>query len=889
MNRLLTVLSLRLRTLFRRARVEHDLNRELAFHLDQQARENISHGMSPTDAREAAKRRLGGVSQIQEECRDMRRTNHIETLWNDLKYASRTLSRTPGFTVVIVLTLALSIGANSAIFSVIQGVLLRPLPFAQPDRLVRIYFQSDTQPKFPLNPNDFRDFRERNRAFESIAGLTRQDVQLSGSGTDPVMLRGFSVTAGYFGTLGLTPARGRDFSTGDELPERGRLAILSDHLWRQRFSADANILGRKITLNTESFTVVGVMPANAQHPGNNFRAVADGDTVDLWMPYALYQMPNDRGSHFIDVIGRLKPGITPQQGNADLSSILEQLKKEHTGNGWRVYLIPLYREMVGRSQRMLLVLLAAVGLLLLIACVNAANLLLARSSARVREIAVRSALGAARTRIVRQLLTESLVIAIAGAALGTLLAYGGVHVLVSFLPADFPRASSIRLDSTVFAFTLIVAVLTGLLFGLVPALTASRTDLQLSLRESGRSATGNSRQLRLRNFLVVGETCLACVLLIAAGLMLHSFLNLLRVDPGFQPQKVLTASLSLPFQRYREIPKRVQFYQRLIASLESMPGVQYAGAGTDLPWTGYDGNADGYKIEGRSDADNKKTSARYHAATPGYFHALGIPLVRGRFFDGRENFVNDFAGVIIVNESMANRYWPGEDAIGKRISFRSRPQEKDWMQIIGIVRDVKDQPDSTTIRPAFWLQHTQLPDPNMLVAMRSSLDAAQLASQFRQAVRQLDPELAVADLRLMDQIAGAALSTQRFSLFLIGLFASLALILATFGMYGVISYSVNQRMHEFGLRMALGARPRDLIRLILGQGLLLSLTGATLGLLCAAALTKLIGSLLYGVSGTDSITYFSVAALALATTTIASYLPATRAASADPMHSLRSE
>jgi len=887
MKRLVDIFALRLRSLFGRSRVEKDLACELAFHLDQQVQENLAGGMSFEDANAAAKRSLGGISQIKEECRDMRRTNHMETIWNDLKYAARTLARTPGFTIIIVLTLALSIGANSAIFSVIQGVLLKPLPYPHPDRLARIYFQSDTQPKFPLNPNDFRDFRERNRTFESVAAITRRDLQLSGTGGEPMMLRGFGVTAGYFHTLGLPPARGREFSSDDELPERGRIAILSDHLWRSRFAADANILGRKIVLNTETYTVVGVMPAGAQHPGNNFQRVADGDTVDLWTPYTLTYNPTDRGSHFMDSIGRLKPGITQADAHADLTAILQQLQQEHTGKGWRVYTVPLYQETVGRSQRMLLVLLGAVGLLLLIACVNAANLLLARASARVREIAVRSALGAARGRIVRQLLTESLVIAFAGAALGTLFALGGVRVLVSFLPEGFPRASEIRLDSTVFAFTLGVAILTGLLFGLVPALTASRTDLQQSLRESGRSATGTGRQLRLRNILVIGETGLASVLLIAAGLMLHSFVNLLRADPGFQPQHVLTASLSLPYQNYRDVAKRVQFYQQLTANLEALPGVQYAGAGTDLPWTGYDGNTDGWKVEGRSDAYNDKTTARYHVATRDYFRALEIPLLSGRFFDGREE--ENGPQVIIVNESLANRHWPGESAVGKRISFHFRPQEKDWIQIIGVVRDVKDQPDSTSIRPAFWMPHSQQQERNLFIAMRSSSDPVLLTNQFRLAVRQLDPELAIADLRLMNQIADAALSGQRFSLFLVGLFALLALALATFGMYGVISYSVNQRMHEFGLRMALGARPWDLLRMILRQGLTLSLAGAAIGLVCAAGLTRLLGSLLYGVKATDPITFSAVALLALATTTLACYLPARRAASADPMQSLRSE
>lgn len=887
MKRRLDILFLRLRTLFGRGNVERELDKELAFHFDQQVQENIANGMSTDEAHAAARRSFGGYSQIQEECRDMRRTNQLETIWNDLRYAVRTLARTPAFTVIIVLTLALSIGANSAIFSVIQGVLLRPLPYPQPEKLVRIYFQSDTQPKFPMNPNDFRDFRQRNRTFDGLAGMVRRDLQLSGPGAEPMMLHVFSVTQGYFHTLGLNPARGRDFSPDDELPERGRIAILSDHLWRSRFAADPGIVGHNIILNTETYSVIGVMPPGTQHPGNNFQRVADGDTVDLWTPWTFDAKTNERGSHFMDAIGRLKPGVASADAHADLASILQQLQKEHTGKGWRVYTVPLYQETVGRSQRMLFVLLGAVGLLLLIACVNAANLLLARASARVREIAVRSALGAARGRIVRQLLTESLVIALSGAALGILLAVGGVRVLVAFLPPGFPRASEIRLDSTVFAFTLGVAIVTGLLFGLVPALTASRTDLQNSLRESGRSATGTGRQLRLRNILVIGETGLASVLLIAAGLMLHSFVNLLRADPGFQPQQVLTASLSLPLQRYRGVPKRIQFFEQLLANLEALPGVQSVGAGGDLPWTGDDNNMDGFTVEGRTAAYNSKTTARYHVATHDYFRALGIPLLSGQFFTGREN--PDGPYVIVINQSMANRYWPGENAVGKRISFDDHPKEQDWIQIVGVVRDIKDQPNSTTIRPAFWLPHTQQPERNLFVAMRSSSDPALLTNQFRLAVRQLDPELAISDVRLMNQIADTALSGQRFSLFLVGLFALLALVLATFGMYGVISYSVSQRMHEFGLRMALGAKPRDLLRLILGQGLTLSIIGAAIGLLCAAGLTRFLGSLLYGVKATDPITFAAVAVLALATTTLACYLPARRAASADPMHSLRSE
>lgn len=887
MKRRFDILRLRLRSLFRRGRVERELDKELSFHLAQQVEENIARGMSPQAAREAAQHALGGLAQIQEECRDMRRTSHIETLAADLRYALRSLRRTPAFTAIIVLTLALSIGANSAIFSVIQGVLLRPLPYPQPDRLVRIYYQSDTQPKFPLNPNDFLDFRQRNRAFESVAAMTRHDVQLSGSG-EPIMLSGFQVSAGYFHILGLSPARGREFSTEDELHGRGRSAILSDRLWRDRFFADPAILGRTIMLDQVPFTVVGLMPPAVHHPGNTYHSVAEGETVDVWSPFDFGENTKDRGSHYIDAFGRLKAGVSPQQATADLSAVLSQIKIEQGEKGWRVYTLPLFQETVGRTRNMLLLLLASVGLLLLIACVNSANLLLARASARVREIAVRSALGAARTRIVRQLLTESLVIAIAGATLGTLFAVGGVRALVACLPAGFPRAAEIHLDAGVFAFTLVVAVLTGLLFGLAPALTASRADLQNSLRESGRGTTGSGRQSRLRSVLVVGETSLACVLLIGAGLLLHSFVNLLRAAPGFRPQQVLTASIILPDEQYRDGAQRVQFFRNLIDALQKAPGVTAAGVGTDLPWTGYDENIGGYTIEGRSAEYNDKTTARYHGASADYFRALGTPLLRGRYLTDRDT--NDSAHVIVINETMANRYWPGEDAVGKRISFDDhRKTEKAWIRIVGVVKDVKDQPDSSGLRPAFWMPYTQMQSRNKSVGVRFTSAPSEVAAQLRNAVRQLNPDLVVAGLRFMDQIADAVFSSQRFALFLVALFAALALALATFGMYGVISYSVNRRMGEFGLRMALGARPWDLMRMIVGQGLALAAVGAALGVGCALALGHLLANLLYGARAADPVTLAGVALLALATATVASAMPARRATGADPLRSLRSE
>jgi predicted permease len=886
-GRWMDIARLRLRSLFGKAQVEAELDRELRFHLEEQTRENVARGMSPEEARAAARRAFGGTTQFQEECRDMRRTNRLESLWSDLRYAVRGLRRTPGFTAVMVMTLALSIGANSAIFSVVRGVLLRPLPYQRPERLMRIYFQSDAQPKFPLNPNDFRDFRARNTAFASMATMTRHDVQLTGAG-EPTVLRAFAISSGYFRTLGLAPARGQEFSFDDERAERGTGVLLSDALWRSRFGADPGVLGRTIMLDGMPYTVAGVMPPGTRHPGNNYHALADGETVDVWLPFSFTQVGNDRGSHYMDTIARLKPGVSMEQAKVDLTAVLSEMKRIYPFEKiWRISLVPLYQETVGRAQRMLLVLLGAVGLLLLIACVNAANLLLARSSARVREIAVRSALGAARGRIVRQLMTESMVIALAGAALGTLIAFGGVRALVSCLPAAFPRASEIRLDGGVFAFTLVISVITGLLFGLVPALTASRTNLQQSLRETGRGQTGSGRQLRLRNLLVIGETGLACVLLIGAGLMLHSFVNLINADPGFRPQHVLSASVILPSMRYQQDAPRLQFVRQLIGGLSALPGAESAGAGSDLPWTGYDGNADGYTIEGRSPEYNSKTTGRYHVITPDYFRALGVPLLRGRFLDEHDDA--NGPKVILVNESMAKRYWPGEDAVGKRITFRNNPLEKDWIQIVGVVGDIKDTPENDSVRPGFYIPNAQQPLRSMWVVVRSIAEPAQLVNQVRMAVRQVDPDLAINEVRLMSQVTHEAVSSQRFALFLIGLFAALALVLATFGMYGVISYSVNQRMGEFGLRMALGAKPWNLTRMIVGQGLTLAVVGAGVGLLGAAGMTRLLGSLLYDVKGTDGVTFGAVALLALATAAVACYVPARRAMAADPMTALRAE
>ncbi|HWA95198.1 MAG TPA: ABC transporter permease [Terracidiphilus sp.] len=879
----------RVRALLQHGAVETELEDELRFHFEKEVEKYMHTGMTEQEARRKARLAFGAHEKAKEDCREARGTSFLELTLQDAHYAIRQLRANPTFALVMILTLALSIGANSAIFSVIDGVLLKKLPYAQPQRLVRIFLTSKEFPKFPLNPFDFRDYRAENRTFESMAIFTRGDVQLSGSG-EPVRLHGFGITSGFFRVLGIHPQMGREFNYSEEIPGNGLEVVISDRLWHAQFNSDPHILGRKITLNMQPFIVVGVMPPGTEHPGNEYHAVAYGDTVDVWWPFSFNGNPKNRGSHFTEGIGRLKSGVNVAEATADLNNVMKQINggKELTADGWRVMVIPLSREIVGKSREMLLVLLGAVGIVLLIACANAANLLLARASARQREIAVRLAMGALRRRVVRQLLTESLILSLTGGLLGLVLAFGGVKALVALLPAGFPRAHDIHVNAIVFGFTFLVSFATGVIFGLAPAMQASHIDPKEGLQKGGRGSTAGRHQNGLRSALVIAEVSMACVLLIGAGLMLRSFLNQLYLNPGFDEEHVLTASLSLPHAVYKNGEQVAHFYEELVRKLNAQPGVVAAGAGSDLPWTGYDENIGGFTIEGKKPAPGQEFHARYHMATPGYFQALGMPLLAGRTFIAADK--KDTQPVVVINRAMAESYWPHEDAVGKRFSFEDVPKkDSDWFTIVGVVGDVKDHPNSLGTENAFWWPEQQQPFRDMSLLLRSHGDPRMLADALRNQVHLMDPELAVADVQQMDKIVNAQIATPRFAFFLVGLFAALAIVLAAIGAYGVIAYTVSQRTPEFGLRLALGAQRGELVALVLRQCAGLAVPGTLIGLVLALGLGRVLHSVTYEVSSTDPMILGSVTAIVLAVAMLASYLPARRAARTNPMDSLRAE
>jgi predicted permease len=803
----------------------------------------------------------------------------MDNLIQDIRFGLRLLRKNPGFTAVAVFTLALSIGANAAIFDVVNGVLLKPLPYKEPDRIVRVFENSPRFPKFPISPANFLDYRERNDVFDDFATFARGDLDLSVNDR-PERLIGMRVSQGFFNLLGFEPELGRAFLPNDEIKGNENVAIISHALWERRFGRDPAIIGTPATLSGMSFTIVGVMGPGLQHVGGDYHSLPHGGSVDVWWP--LTMDPKIRTSHFLNAIARIKSGITREQAEARMNGIAQQLEQEHPEiKDWRIRLVPLRDEIVGGAQTMLLILLGAAGFVLLIACVNIANLLLATSTARQKEIAVRTALGASRRRLIHQMLTESLLIAGLGGLFGLLVANCGIKALIALGPKGIPRMQMISLDWRTFAFTLTASLLAGALFGLAPALQISKVNLNESLKEGSRGSSGGPRQNRLRGLLVVAEVSLAFVLLIGAGLLMRTFYYLQKVDPGFNPNNVMTAMVDLPGARYSNWKKASAFYRDLIGRLAVIPGVQGAGATSDLPWTGYDENTS-FGIEGRQFSDDEYPSAQYHFASSDYFATIGIPLLAGRFFGDADDA--DAPRVIVINKSMADRYWPDEDAVGTRVRLWGETRT-----IAGIVGDLKDSPGELRAKPGFFFPISQQAQSSMVLVLRTQGDPMSLVTAMRNEMGALDKDLPLSDIKTLDQISSAAVARTRFTMLLLSVFAGVALLLAAVGIYGVMSYSVTQRTHEIGIRVALGAQRRDVMSLVARQGLMLALAGLGAGLGAALALTRVMSSLLFGVGAADPITFAGIAILLTGVALGACFVPARRATKMDPMVALRHE
>ncbi len=814
----------------------------------------------------------------------------MHTFWQDLRYGARMLVKQPGFTLIAVLALALGIGANTALFSVINTVLLGPLPFPEPERLMTVGvkdLRTGTEPGSMSYP-DFADWRAKSTSFEGMAvyrttGLTLTEV------SEPIRLDTAIVSAELFNVLRVGPAQGRVFTADEDKPGT-RVVVLGHNLWQRRFNADPAIVGRALTLNNQSYTVIGVMPAGFQFP-------IQSEAVELWTTVAVDMtttdgsepMTSERGNHYLQAIGRLKPGVPREQAQAELENIAAALRTQFpdTNTNFGASLISLADDLVGDVRLALWMLFGAVGFVLLIACANVANLLLARAATRHREIAVRSALGANRWRVVRQLLTESLLLACLGSALGWFVALWGTELLVALSPSDLPRVGEIALDGRVLGFTLMIAMATGVLFGLVPALQASRSNLAEDLKEGGRGASDGLRRNRLRGALVIAEVAIALILMVGAGLLVNSFWRLRQVNPGFDARNVVTMRVNLPAARYTD-PQIVEFYERLQARLQQLPGVRAASAGMLLP-LGNGQMVTTFGIEGRPVAQSQQPRTNAHIVAPGYFDAMGIRLVKGRDFTVRDTATAN--QVVIVNETLARRNFPNEDPIGKRIrpGVSAGPGDAPMREIIGVVGDVRFRRLSEAPNSEVYLPHAQVPVNGMALVVRADGDPHGVIGAVRNEVLTMDSNLPVHSVRLLDEFIGNSLAQQRFSTLVLLLFALVALLLTAVGLYGVVAYSVTQRTHEIGIRVALGAQTRNALALVLRQGMMLSLTGVGIGLAGSFVLTRFLQTLLFGVRANDPLTFALIAVLLLAVALVACYIPARRATKVDPMVALRCE
>ena len=869
------------RNLFHKDRVDRECSEEIQAYLEMVTEAKLRQGLSPQEARRNALLELGGVEQVEERVREIRMGRFIETAWRDIRLGVRTLVHSPIFTIVTVLSLALGIGANTAIFGVVNGLLLRPLPYPEAEQIVHVWHTPPQQSfpgldRFSVSPANYLDWKAQSTVFEQIAVYTDTSLSLSTS-NDPLPLIGGVVSSDFFSVLRSSAMQGRTFTPDDEQPGHDQVVVISHKLWQRAFGANPNIIGQALTLNSRSFTVVGIMP-----PGFEFPREAE-----LWVPLAWDDKERQtRSIHDYLVLARLKKNVSVKQAQAEMSTISSRLEQQYPqeNSGWGAVVIPLRDDLVGDIRLALLVLFCAVAFVLLIACTNVANLMLARGANRQKEMAVRIALGAGRARLIRQLLTESVLLAVTGGLLGLLLAIWGSRMLVRL--GSLPNSGDIGIDIWALGFTLLVSFGAGIIIGIVPALQFTRTSISETLKQGSGRTGGSPIKQHTRKALVISEVALSLVLLIGAGLMIRSFWKLQNVDPGFDTRNALTMSVVLNWIRYSEPHQQLAFLDRATEQIRAVPGVVSVGVTTTVPLTG-GGSTQPFSIEGRpvgTIAEQPMAQTRY--ITPDYFRAIGIPLRQGRFFSDQDR--DNSVPVIIISEAMARRFWPGENPIGKRLT-PSFHKEQGAREIVGVVGDVKARGLDSDSSTMMYLPFKQSPRPFMSFVVRTSSNPESLIQPVTKAIYSIDKEQALTNVETMDQVLTKSLSGRRFNMTLLLTFAGVALLLAAVGVYGVMNYTVTLRRRELGIRMALGAAKMDVLRLVLSQGLTLTLIGVGAGLISAYALTRLMASLLYGVTATDYLTFGSVSAVLILVGLAASYVPARRATKVNPTIALRAE
>ena len=873
-----------------RSVIASEVDAELKFHLESRATELETGGLSPAAARAQAEREFGDIEFTRRYCRDadegaersMRLSDRLSALSQDVAYAWRTLRRSPGFTAVSLLTLALSIGANTAIFSVARAVLFRPLPYGSPAPLIALYENNtkNASPRNELSPADFADYRARQHTLSGLGAFGYGGATYRDANADPLVLSGLRVTANLFDVLQVGALRGRTFAADEDTPAKRFVVILSFSAWQKLFGGDTAVVGRDITLNERAFKVIGVMP----------QGFTLGRNEEMWTPldYATLAADPVRGRkfHFMYGIGRVKPGVSIVDARADLLAISHQLESEHAdvNIGHLTTMISLHDAMLGDARPALLMLCAAALLVLLIACANLANVTLSRTVGRRREMAVRAAIGAGRGRLVRQLLTETVLLAVVGGAIGVGLAMGAARLLLALNPNALPPVAQVSVDSRVLLFSLIVSVGTGILFGLFPSLDGSRFDLHTALKDSGRSSSGGAGGGRVRRMLVAAQVALAVVLLVGAGLLLRSFGELQRVRTGFNSANVLTAQVSAFGPRYQQRDATNLFFDGVLEKVRATPGVELVGGVSALPT---DGNSTASLfIEGVPSDPNHPLEIAYMAVRGDYFRVMRVPLKRGRLFDATD--LPAGTRTVVVNEAMAKRFFPSGDALGHRVRLGPNPADP-YEEIVGVVGDIRQTGIDADPKPTAYANDRQEVWGGLFLTVRTTGDPLAAASAIKHAVREMDPTLAVRLVRTMDDIVGASLASRRFALVLVASFAGVALALAAIGVYGVLAYAVSARTREFGVRMALGASTRSVFALVLRQGLGSAVAGLIIGIAAALAATRLLEKMLYSVSPTDPATYAAVAIGLFAIVVVACVVPARRAVRADPVASLREE